>query len=172
MNVMSESHAQFRLLSHDDLRNQARLVRQQRLRSVLMVAFLLAGVFSMGLGLLPLYANQATPILWVYEAEQHGFTEQLKDNGLRLLANGRIQVLPAYFSWVTGIIGTFFLWMGFLMLNSRKDARWFGGAFSREYWTRFYGLKPHQETLIHVKGTPSIRRKRESQTAVKGQGRE
>ena len=149
MNAMTESKPNFRLLSHDDLLSQARLDRQQRLRSLLMVAFLIAGLVSMGLSLLPLYANQTTPILWVYEAEQHGFTEQLKDSGLRLLANGRIQVLPAYFSWISGVIGTLFWWLGFLMLNNRKDVRWFGGAFSREYWTRFYGLQPRL-SLIHI----------------------
>lgn len=169
---MSLPQSQFRLLSDDDLRNQARLGRQHRWRMVLMATFLVAGLLCMGLSLLPFYANQVTPLLWVYEAEQHGFTEQLKDNGLRLLANGRIQVLPHYFSWISGGIGTLFLWLGFLMFNSRKETRWFGGAFSREYWTSFYGLKPHKETLIHVKGAPSIRHKRKKPALLKDQGHE
>ena len=153
--------SQFRLLSDDDLRLKTRQIRLQRLRLALMTAFFLLGLLGMGMAYLPLSANQTTPLLWVYEAEQHGLTEQLKENGLRLLANGRIQVLPAYFSWIAGGLGTLFLWLGLLMLNSRKDSRWFGGAFTREYWTSFYGIKPKQQTLIHVKGAKPIRRQRQ-----------
>jgi len=153
--------SQFRLLSDDDLRLKARQLRLKRLRMLLMAVFLLLGLSGMGMAYLPLSANQTTPLLWVYQAEQHGFTEDLKENGLRLLANGRIQVLPEYFSWISGGLGTLFLWLGFLMFNSRKEASWFGGAFTREYWTSFYGIKPKQETLIHVKGTKSIRRQRQ-----------
>lgn len=165
------SQSKFRLLNEDDLRLRVKEVRQRRLRLALMVILTAFGLGLLALSFLPLMANHAMPLIWVYEAEQHGFTEQLRDTGLRLLANGRIEVLPKYFSWISGSIGSIFLWLGCLMINNRKDRRWFGNAFTRAYWTSFYGLKPREETLIHVKGAPLVRRAR-TKPKVKDPGHE
>ena len=142
----------FKLLSEDELEAAHRLRKRHNVRVISAAALSLLGIVFLVMTSFPLILNQAMPIFWVNEADQLGLTESLREIGLRLLANGRIETLPPAFSWILGSIAGVLFWLSHLFYINRNEAKWYGTAFSLSYWTTFYpvknGVKVHR---VHSK---------------------
>lgn len=146
-----------KLLSNEELAEQQRRQRTLAWRLSLSVFCMLCGSAFFFMTALPLLANELEPLRWVYEANQHGLTETLRDNGLRLLANGRIEVIPAWVSWAFGIIGTLFLWVASLLFVHRNADCWHGSVLSLSYWTTFYVLRKENASHHVVRARSSVK---------------
>jgi hypothetical protein len=146
-----------RLLSNDQLEEEQSKSRSIVWRISLAVGCMIFALVFFFMTALPLLANEAEPLRWVYEANQYGLTDTLRDNGLRLLANGRIEVVPSWISWIFGTIGTLFLWMASLLFMHRKANCWHGSVMSVSYWTTFYLLRKENTTHHVVKASSQVK---------------
>jgi hypothetical protein len=146
-----------RLLSNQQLEDQQSKRRTLVWRISLAVGCALLGSIFFFMTALPLLANETEPLRWVYEANQYGLTDTLRDNGLRLLANGRIEVVPSWISWVFGAIGTLFLWLASILFVHRNANCWHGSVMSLGYWTTFYLLRKENITHHVVRASPKAK---------------
>ena len=139
--IMKDGRTKVKVLSADDLATRHIAKKRVANRLLLCALFVFIGFFLYFMSALPLLANKAVPINWVNEANNNGLSSELLSEGLKLLANGRIEVLPRWISWIFAIPGTFFVWMSFITYENRKSKKMFGDAFTVKYWTTFYPFR-------------------------------
>lgn len=100
----------------------------------------------------PLIAKSTMPLLWVEYANQHGWTKEMQQIGLRLLANGRIEVVPSWVSYGLLIGVAILTWIGTQLIRCRWESKFLGDAATLSYWLNFYWLrKPVDQISVDFK---------------------
>lgn len=137
----------FKLISDDQLAlNHATELRAIK-RIVVSALLMLVAICLFIAANIPFALNKMTPVFWVHEANFNGLTEQLYDVILRLLASGRIEVMPPSFAWIMCISSGVTAWFSIMIFRNRKQGLWMGTGFTKTYWTSFYAFK--EPVTIH-----------------------
>lgn len=135
-------HKHSRSFVDEDQLSYARAVDQRaKWRIGFAVALGILGAAAMVFAFFPLIAKSAMPLIWVDIANNEGWNANLQEIGMRLLANGRIELMPMWGSYTLIVLGALLVWLGVHIYRSRRDARLFGDLLTLSYWMSFYWLK-------------------------------
>lgn len=160
-----QSYPGYRVLDEKKLVEEYSLKARERRRCLLSFLALMATFALLFLAYFPILLNKMVPILWVHEANMFGLTPAIQESLLRLLANGRIQVLKGYISIILCTLAIIPAWMCALLYIHRKSAIWHGGALSLKYWREFYLIKPFRvHTFSSSKPAKSTAREARTET--------
>ncbi len=110
--------------------------------------FLLVSLALVFFAFLPIISKSELPIMWVHYAHQFGWTKEMQHIGLQLLANGRIEVLPSWVSYLCLLIAMILMWVGIQLIRFRYEQKKLGDALTFSYWMNFYWIK---KPVDHVK---------------------
>lgn len=128
-------------MSEDELLLEAAIHNRALKRMILAIILVLTGILLVAFSFMPIMAKSALPLIWVDYANEHGWTDELQEIGMRLLSDGRIEIIPMWVSYLAILIGGVFSWTGMKIFQNRHHPLLFGDAFTLGYWVNFYWLK-------------------------------
>ncbi|MHD0644591.1 hypothetical protein ACYPKM_02990 [Pseudomonas aeruginosa] len=116
------------------------------------VNLVITGISFIIFSFFPLIAKSAMPLIWVDMANNGGWNKNLQEIGMRLLANGRIELMPLWGSYLILTVGALLAWLGVHLYRSRKHERLFGELLTKRFWLSFYWWeKPEEKPVAKAK---------------------
>lgn len=137
-----------KLVSDDALLYESALKRRTMIRLLFGVSLILVAVLLVTAAFIPIIAKSTIPLLWIDYANSHGWTKEMQEIGMRLIANGRIEIYPLWMSYIAMTIGMVVGWFAAHMIRTRKENTILGDLLTRGYWLHFYWLKKPGGSLM------------------------
>lgn len=141
-----------KLVSDDALLYESALKRRASLRLLFGLALALLALAFVAGAFIPIIAKSTIPLLWVDYANSHGWTKEMQEIGMRLIANGRIEIYPLWMSYLAMTVGMIIGWFAAHVIRTRHENMILGDLLTRGYWLHFYWLKkPGANVVINYR---------------------
>jgi len=100
--------------------------------------FFALAVLAMGAAIYPIVLKSTIPLLWLQQANSTGWSKDLQEIGIHLLAKGRIEVYPLWFSIAMGSLSCFLAWLGATIIRLKDETSPMQAFFSKAFWCQVY----------------------------------
>lgn len=141
-----------KLVSDDALLYESALKRRATFRLLFGLGLVLVAVALVAAAFIPIIAKSTIPLLWIDYANSHGWTKEMQEIGMRLIANGRIEIYPLWMSYIAMTLGMIVGWFAAHVIRTRHENTVLGDLLTRGYWLHFYWLKkPGASVMINYR---------------------